>query len=545
MNDKLKTMSPKDANSKAQITISEFDHQAPVNYVSDGSEEQARQYADRESGLRNKLSTLGAIALGYTSLSSWIAYSASAATALASGGANVLVWGMIIVGICNMAAAVTIAEPASQFPNASGQAAWVYRLHGRFLTYLTSWTVLLGYVFLSVAAQLITTTILLAMVNLTFPDYVIETWHVSMSIIVTAAFAFLVAGIASKLVSRLNVFAFTWSLVGFFVVALTLLIQSRGNYNTLQFALVDITNVSGWGNNFIPWVLGLSQAALSTTALDVPTHFSEEMANPSKQVPIAIFGALATSIVITLAYAFLLVFTLPGLQDIITTSTGFPFAEILRIKTTRSGAIVLLLIPLVSFLITSADVAMAASRCIYGFSRQRGFPFSSFFGKVNKKFDSPLAAGLLVFFCQSCIGCIYIGNTAAFTAIISVPTLLLAVSYSIVAFVCLGARRRGGSERRPGGSMGKVVHDGRASDASECDSAWDPPYKMPKWFTISANILTIVFTVLLYLFLSLPPVWPVTSANMNYTSAILIGSFLIPALCWIRYGKVYQGPLVH
>ena len=88
-------------------------------------------------------------------------------------------------------------------------------------------------------------------------------------------------------------------------------------------------------------------------------------------------------------------------------------------------------------------------------------------------------------------------------------------------------------------------NDGMASDASECDSAWDPPYKMPKWFTISANILTIVFTVLLCLFLSLPPVWPVTSANMNYTSAILIGSFVIPAVSWIRYGKVYQGPLVH
>lgn len=197
---------------------------------------------------------------------------------------------------------------------------------------------LLGYLFLSVAAQLITTTILLAMINLTFPDYVMETWHVSVSIIVTAAFAFVAAGIASKLVSRLNVFAFTWYLVGLFVVVLTLLIQSRGNYNTVEFALVDITNVSGWGNSFNPWVLGLSQAALSTTALDVPTHFSEEMANPSKQVPIAIFGGLGTSIVITLAYAFLLVFTLPGLQDIITTSTGFPFAEILRIKTTRSGA---------------------------------------------------------------------------------------------------------------------------------------------------------------------------------------------------------------
>ncbi|GAK65683.1 GABA permease GabA [Moesziomyces antarcticus] len=538
--------SSKHLSSGAEITVSELDRQAPVSFVGDGGEEARLDHTTGDGVLGKKLSTLGAIALGYTSLSTWIAYSASAATALASGGANVLVWGMIIVGVCNMAAAITIAEPASQFPNASGQAAWVYRLHGRYLSYLTSWLVLLGYIFLSVAAQLITTVILLAMINLTFPSYVIETWHVSVSIVCTAAFSFVVAGIASKLVSRLNVFAFTWSVLGLVVVVLTLLIQSRGQYNTVEFALVDIVNVSGWGNNFIPWVLGLSQAALSTTAMDVPTHFSEEMANPARQVPIAIFGGLGTSVVVTLAYAFVLVFTLPELDAIITTSTGFPFAEMLRLKTSRSGAIVLLLIPLVSFLITSADVAMAASRCIYGFSRQRGFPLSTFFGTVNTRFDSPLRAGLLVLVCQSCIGLIYIGNTAAFSAIISVPTLLLAVSYAIVAGVCLAARYRAGrgeprgaTADKQGGSMG--------SDSSEGDGdgAWDPPFKMPKWLTISANLLTIAFTVLLCVFLSLPPTWPVTSANMNYTSAFLVGSFAIPAVCWIRYRHAYQGPLVH
>ena len=544
MDVEIKGVSAKHHGSAAQITVSELDHQAPVTFVGNRGEEQPRTYRAGEAVLGKKLSTLGAVALAYTSLSTWIAYSASAATALASGGANVLVWGMLIVGFGNMAAAITIAEPASQFPSASGQAAWVYRLHGRFLSYVTSWAVLLGYVFLSVAGQLITSTILLAMINLTFPSYVIERWHVSVCCIAAAVFAFAISSFAAKLVSRLNVFAFTWSVVGLLVVVLTLLIQSRGSYNTVEFALVDITNLSGWGDNFVPWVLGLSQAALATTAMDAPSHFSEEMADPSRQVPLAIFGGLGVSVSVTLGYAFVLVFTLPQLEDIISTPTGFPFAEILRIKTSRSGAIILLLIPLISFLITMADVVMATSRCIYGFSRQRGFPFSSYFGTINASFDSPIRAGLVVLISQSLICLIYIGNTAAFNALVSAPTQLLAVSYSIVAYVCLVSRWKAGKQRALTGTD-KTGSVGTNSPGSEYESAWNPPFKMPTWLTVSANVTTIVFTVLLCVFLSLPPTYPVTSANMNYTSVFLVGSFVFPAVCWSRYKGVYKGPLVH
>ncbi|CDR87208.1 related to HNM1-choline permease [Sporisorium scitamineum] len=526
-----KELSSKDVYSKAEITVSEMDRQAPVRYVGDGSEEQVHHHIDGEPLLGKKLSTLGAAALGYTTLATWVAYSASLATALASGGANVHVWGLVIVAFCNMAGSIMIAEPASQFPSASGQAAWVYRLHGRFLSYITSWLVLLGYVFLSVAGEVMVTTILLAMVQLTFPSYVIEKWHVSVCMIATATFVFLVSSFGCKFVSRLNVFAFVWSTVGLMVMVLTLLIQSRGNYNTVEFALVDITNVSGWGNNFVPWVLGLSQAALATAAMDAACHFSEEMANPSRQVPIAIFGSFGTSVIVTLAHAFVLVFTMPSLDEIISTPTGFPFAEMLRIKTSREGAIVLLLIPLVAMLITVSDVVMAASRCIYGFSRQSGFPFSKYFGKISTKFDSPVRAGVLSLVVQSLICLTYIGNTAAFNALISAPTLLLAVSYSIVAFK---ARRKAGHNDGDA-STDKASQDEKTSEGSECVSAWNPPFKMPTWLTTSSNVLTTVFTVLLGVFLSLPPTWPVTSANMNYTSVFLVGSFVVPAVCWLRY----------
>lgn len=45
-----------------------------------------------------------------------------------------------------------------------------------------------------------------------------------------------------------------------------------------------------------------------------------------------------------------------------------------------------------------------------------------------------MRAGVLSLVVQSLICLTYIGNTAAFNALISAPTLLLAVSYSIVAF---------------------------------------------------------------------------------------------------------------
>ncbi|SNX86943.1 related to HNM1 - choline permease [Melanopsichium pennsylvanicum] len=539
MDDKIKEMPIKTKQELPEVTLSVLD---PAQHLG-SSKEYSIQHQGDQAVLGEKLSTIGAIALGYTSLSTWSAYSSSAATALASGGANVLVWGILIVGVCNMAAGVTIAEPASQFPNAAGQAAWVYKLQGRFLSYFTSWIVLLGWVFLAVAGQSIVTTIVLAMANLTFPSYDIKDWHVSLTIIAAALFSFVVANFASTLISRINVMAFTISVVGFFSIILTLLVQSRGHYNTVEFALVDIVNMSGWSSSFIPWVLGLSQAALSTTAFDAPAHFSEELRQPSKQVPIAILGSLGTSVIMTLCYAFVLVFTIPQLDEIMATTTGFPFAEILKIKTSTAGAIILLMIPLIQFMIAISDVAMAANRCVYGLSRQHGFPFSRFFGHINVKFDCPLRAGVLTLVVESLIGLIYIGNTAAFNALISAPAILLGTSYSTVAGVCLAARWRAGKKTAATASD-KVLHDGDDHDAPG-NSAWKPPFKMPSWLTISCNVLTIVFTLLLCVFLSLPPSNPVNGSNTNYTSVFYIFSLIVPCVCWYFYRNVYQGPLIH
>ena len=68
MEEKIKRMSSKQVTSAPEITVSELDRQAPVSFVSDGGEGHSGQYDGCEAMLGKKLSTLGAIALGYTSL---------------------------------------------------------------------------------------------------------------------------------------------------------------------------------------------------------------------------------------------------------------------------------------------------------------------------------------------------------------------------------------------------------------------------------------------------------------------------------------------
>ncbi|SJX63639.1 related to HNM1-choline permease [Sporisorium reilianum f. sp. reilianum] len=123
------------------------------------------------------------------------------------------------------------------------------------------------------------------------------------------------------------------------------------------------------------------------------------------------------------------------------------------------------------------------------------------------------------------------GGANVLVALISVPTLLLAVSYSIVAYVCLVARWKAGQNERGASSTEKASQsqDGRTSEGSESDSVWDPRFKMGAWLTVSSNVVTIVFTVLLCVFLPppSPPLSPCSSAQP--TSPPWLARFLWPS----------------
>ena len=135
-------------------------------------------------------------------------------------------------------------------------------------------------------------------------------------------------------------------------------------------------------------------------------------------------SAVGLNGIIGLAYALVLCFTLPvDPSSLISTSTGFPFAQLLLDKTNSPGGTTFMLfIFLLPFWNTVTDVNMASSRIMLQFATQGGLP--KILSKTSKKLDSPIYAALLVAAIQIGMSFIYLGSTTAFVSFISAPGII-------------------------------------------------------------------------------------------------------------------------
>jgi len=83
-----------------------------------------------------------------------------------------------------------------------------------------------------------------------------------------------------------------------------------------------------------------------------------------------------------------------------------------------------------------------SSRMVWAFARDGGLPFSRFFAKVHPKLELPLNALILTVLLDVIFGCIFLGSSSAFNAILSASVVALGLSYGIpVAINCLRGRK--------------------------------------------------------------------------------------------------------
>ena len=109
-----------------------------------------------------------------------------------------------------------------------------------------------------------------------------------------------------------------------------------------------------------------------------------------------------------------------GDVDQVVSSKATPLLQIIYNATSsRAGAICLLMFPLVCTVFATIAIMTTSSRMAWSLSRDKGFVFSKFFGKVNKRLDVPLNALILTLALVVIFGCIFLGSNSAFNAITS------------------------------------------------------------------------------------------------------------------------------
>lgn len=214
-----------------------------------------------------------------------------------------------------------------------------------------------------------------------------------------------------------------------------------------------------------------------------------------------------------------LLFVAGNVDGVINSKWG-PLNQIIYNATgSYAGTVCLLMFPLICLLFATTSIMTTSSRMTYAFARDRGLFFSRFFARVHKKLDVPLEALGLTVLVVIIFGCIFLGSTSAFNAIVSASVVSLSISYAIpIAINCLRGRR--------------MLPPTRS-------------FVLPEWFAWFANILGLAYILLTSVLFVFPPDLPVTGSNMNYCVAVLAIVFIISMTQWIIDGrKNFTGPKV-
>lgn len=232
------------------------------------------------------------------------------------------------------------------------------------------------------------------------------------------------------------------------------------------------------------------------------------MPNASRNVPIAMVGSVAANGLMGLVYGTMLLFSTSSLATLLETKTGFPFMQIFS-DVTKSDAGATMMSILIIGTATAATVAgvTSTSRTLWAFARDRAMPFDRYLSKVNKSQQIPVRAVVLITVLQMLLGFIYLGNTTAFNAILSMAIIGMYASYMLPIVYML-------------------VYGRKTLSPSDYG-----PFKLGPVAGPILNVVSLIWIVVVMIFSTFPSYMPVTPQNMNYSIVVCAG--------WMLFGVIY------
>ncbi|KAF7177489.1 hypothetical protein CNMCM7691_005742 [Aspergillus felis] len=443
--------------------------------------------------LKRQYSMWSMLGLAFAVLNSWTALSASLSISLTSGGSTSVIWGLVTAGFCNLCIAASLAEFLSVYPTAGGQYHWVAVIAWPkwvpILSWITGWINVAGWVALVATNSLLSSQLIVGCISALHPNYVVQRWHQFLIYIGLTLGAFVINAFMNSILPVIYRGAFSWSIGGFAIVSITVLACASPDFNSAYFVFCSFVNSTGWPDG-VAWLLGLLQGGLGVTAFDAVVHMIEEVPNPSIEGPKIMVSSVSIGTFTGSIFLIVLLFV-AGDMDQITTSAAGPLLQILIDATKNAaGAICLLM--------------------------DGGLPASRFFAKVHPTLKLPLNALILTVVVVIIFGCIFLGSSSAFNAIISAAVVALDLSYAMPILVnCLQGRR--------------ALPEGK--------------WKLPNPVGCDKISLTyIALTTVLFVF---PPSSTVTGSSMNYAVAAFAVIITISIFQWFVDGrKNFTGPRV-
>ncbi|KAJ9132622.1 Choline transport [Pleurostoma richardsiae] len=422
-----------------------------------------------------------------------------------------------------------MAEIASVYPTAGGQYHYTSILAPRRysgpLSYCCGSFNLFGWIVTAAGFVITVPQMITALATYWNPGYVVERWHVflmyqALNFVFTAYNVFL-----SKRIVWIYDVGFLISLLGFFVITVSCLARSHPKQSS-EFVWTTFIDTSGWSSRGIVFFTGLVNPNFIYSGLDGAIHLAEECTNAATVIPWALISTVTIGFVTAFAFAIAMTYSYHDFDAVLT--SPLPILEVWNQALSSPAAATTFLVVLIicaSFAI--AGCIQTASRLTWSFARDDALVCSGLLHRIHPRLGVPVWALLAngAFVCV--LGCIYLGSTTAFNALLGTGLIFQQLSFAIPAVLILGYRFRGleamESVLPKQGQRGK--------------------FRMPNVVGYVANILTIILGLLALVFYDLPAELPVTAGNMNYACAVFGVCTLLAVVNWFCHAKKhYHGP---
>lgn len=455
---------------------------------------------------------LSAMGVGHSISNTAITVIVGLSSGISLGGGPLYFWSFLLMALVALCVAVSLGELSSAFPHAGGQYFWVARLcpsnrYRRFFSYMTGILAWASAVCTGTSVCLAVPQMVLSMINLTQPSLVQKPWMLFVGFQLTNWLTF-TFNCFERILPFCNktILAFTISSLVIIFISLLAAPESRASGN---FVFLDIWNMSRWRNG-IAFIIGINGTNWGFSCLDAASHLADEVPDPRRDIPKALVSTMVLGTCTGIPIIIALFFAVSDMDAVV--SSGVPSLEILYQAFNGNVAAAIGLQTLVLLSASGAIIGIHTwqSRMAYAFSRDGGFPFSQYMGKIAPSpFSTPIWAHVWSTTWVSLLGCIALGSTSALNSFISAGILLQYITYSFAISLLLLYGRH---NIIPG------------------------PFWFPRLGYI-ANFVTLAWTIISTIFYCFPYGLPVVASAMNYVSCVLVGIVLYALAYWILYGR--------
>lgn len=213
--------------------------------------------------------------------------------------------------------------------------------------------------------------------------------------------------------------------------------------NTGEFVFTQFYNGSGFGSNGFAFLLVILQSQYTLSGYDSAAHMAEETQNSQKGSPFGILTSVAanafTGLIFLLACSFMVK---DFAAQIVSEDAIQPqLVQVFYDGVGPAWTMVFLIFVMLSIFFCGSALTLGSSRMVYAFARDGAMPFSKFLHTLNPKTKSPVNAVWFNVLIAGIVGVLYMINSTAYEAIVSVNTIGSQMSYLVPILLRVTASR--------------------------------------------------------------------------------------------------------